>query len=214
MSAGIRRPGLIRTRHTPEVVQLNGRPVTAVADTLVDIGACSAPLQRWPGDRSPIGKLDRVELALESALRLGLVSLDELASVLDRSTRQRPGRAVLEAVLRRRPPGAPCTESYLETRAVQRMRDAELPSPRRQVVLRDSFGRDIARVDLLLGRIVIALDSVAHHADRTAFERDRRQWSELGSMGFTVLVFTYEHVERQSGFMVRIVREALIRQTA
>ena len=214
MASGMRGRGLIRTRHTPELLQLNGHPVTGVADTLVDIGASTSPLLRWIGDQEPIRTLDRVELALEGALRDGLVTFEEIGRVLDVSTRRRPGRGSIEAVLARRPVGAAHTESYLETRAVQRLRDGGLPTPRRQVPIHDAHGREIARVDLLLGRVVIALDSVRHHTDRATFERDRRQWSELGALGFTVLVFTYDHIERQASFVVRVIREAIAMRAA
>ena len=49
---------------------------------------------------------------------------------------------------------------------------------------------------------------------RATFERDRRQWSELGALGFTVLVFTYDHIERQASFVVRVIREAIAMRAA
>lgn len=62
-------------------------------------------------------------VAVESALRHRLTTEDELLELLASCGPNRAGAKTLEAVLERRPYGAPPTESYLETRGVQVLRN-------------------------------------------------------------------------------------------
>ncbi|MFN0091205.1 MAG: endonuclease domain-containing protein [Acidimicrobiales bacterium] len=187
-------------------------PRTGVNETLVELGAGLAAKARWPGDPRPIPPADLLELALESALRRGLTTLADVHLVAACGAR-RAGAEVLAEVLARRPVGAPATESYLETRAVQVMRRGGLPDPARQVEIRDGRGGFIARVDFLLGRLVVETDGRATHARDGAFERDRERWSRLAAAGYAVLVFTYEQVERWPGYVVRTIAAAQTRST-
>lgn len=106
--------------------------------------------------------------------------------------------------------GAPATESYLETRAVQLLRRFGLPTGQRQVELRDPRGAFIARVDLLLdGLLVVELDGREHHVREAAFERDRARWDRIVAAGYGLVVFTSGHVERQPGFVAETIAAAL-----
>lgn len=209
LDSGMRGGGLIRTRHIPQVTSRQGIALTSPADTLIDIGASLQALQRWPGDRFPITAAERVELALESALRLGLTDIEAMKDAIDASSSHRPGRSGAEKLVHNRPDGLVATDSHLETRAVQLLRRGGLPSPMRQVEVRDGSGHHVARIDLLIGRVVIQTDGRAFHSDREIFERDRRQWSELAALGYAVLVFTYDQVERQPRYVLATVERAL-----
>lgn len=181
----------------PEMVE--GLPVTGIGQTLVELGSTLAP--------SPLPPADRVELAVECALHRLLVTVGELEDVLADAGRRR-GAATLRTVLRRRPEGAPPTESYLETRLVQLLRDHGLPTPQRQVELRDGDGF-IGRVDLLIGRVAIEVDGRATHDGATAFHRDRLRWSRLQAAGYRPLVFTHVQIERTPAVVAAIVGDTL-----
>ena len=171
-----------------------GLPVTDAVTTMVEMGAGLGPRNRWAGDLRPIAPIDLVELAVESALRLGLVDLIALA---DGASPAGWAPTLLAQVLDRRPVDAPPTESYLETRAVQLFREGNLPDPERQVVIRDERGQFVARVDFRFGGTVVECDGREHHAREGSFERDRERWDRLQALGLRPMVFTYDHIERK-----------------
>lgn len=195
-------PAARRTGAARRAVALG--PAVRVAD--IPITGCEQTLCELGG--APHASLDEVELALESALHQRLVSLDALRAVA--RTARRPGAAALRAVLARRPSGAAPTESYLETRMVQLLRRHGLPEPERQVDQFDRHGH-IGRLDLVIGTVVIELDGRRHHDSDHAFHADRLRWSRLQACGFTVLVFTYDQVERDAATVAAIVRDSIRR---
>jgi very-short-patch-repair endonuclease len=157
-SSSHRRPGVRRRRlRQGDVTLVGGYCCTNALLTLCDLAAAVDDLV-W-------------EQALESALRKGLVAIDELAHVAD-GTR---GAARVQRVLALRPPGAPATESLLETLMVQLARRIEgLAPPTRQFEVRDSHDRFVARVDLSwpeLG-VFIELDG-QQHADQPVYDATR-----------------------------------------
>jgi very-short-patch-repair endonuclease len=97
-----------------------GMRCTDVLQTVLDL-ACVLDAPRW-------------EWALEAALRTRLVTVADIEAALAWPGR-RDARAVevVGLVLAGRPHGAPPTESLLETRFVQAVRDHGLPTPERQV---------------------------------------------------------------------------------
>jgi hypothetical protein len=106
-------------------------PITTVHRTLVDLGD-------W-------ADVDQVELALESALRRRITSVDRLLrQIVSVGTKGRRGATSLLALLdahERKP-----TESALETRFAQLVRRYDIPRPSRQVKVRDGSAI-LARVD-------------------------------------------------------------------
>jgi hypothetical protein len=90
------------------------------------------------------------EQALESGLRKGLFKLEELESLVPLLTKSRTaGSPRIKRVLALRPPGAPPTESLLETLMAQLARETPgVPEPARQVVVEDEHDEFVARVDL------------------------------------------------------------------
>jgi hypothetical protein len=204
-------PDAVLSRSTAAALwALDGLPVTRVAQTLVELGTRLSPCERFEGDRQPVRPDELVELAMESALRRGLVTEAELAAAASSRAAARQGACALARCLARRPAGAPATESYLETRGVQLLRWAGLPTGQRQVDLRDERGAFIARADLLLpGRLVLEFDGRAHHARVEAFERDRARWDWIVAAGYGLLVYTADQVERQPRFVADTVAAAL-----
>jgi very-short-patch-repair endonuclease len=208
--SSFRRGARVHRVPSPAPVDKGGLPVTSIAQTLVEVGNGLVARDRFEGDPRPISPHDRVDLALESALRRGLALEAELAAAtITRGTRRR-GAAILRDCLERRPPGAAPTDSYLETRGIQLLRRAGLPTGQRQVRLSDERGAFVARVDLLLpGRLVVEFDGREHHARVADFDRDRARWDAIVAAGHRVLVFSNDHVERQPTFVVDTVLAAV-----
>jgi hypothetical protein len=180
--------------------RVDGLAVTSIGQTLVELGST--------GTTSPIDPLDRVELALESALRRRLITIDAITELAAAAGRRR-GAPTLRQVLERRPAHVPPTESYLETRMVQLLRRHGLPDPERQVEVFDRTGR-IGRVDFLLGRLAMEVDGRAYHDNAEAYHGDRLRWDRLQAAGYDTLLFTYPQVEFDPGTVAALVRDTWI----
>lgn len=198
-TGGSRRVNLRRTHPLEPPDAIDGVPTTSIGQTLVELGSTITP--------SPLPPADRVELALECALHRHLITLEAVAD-LAHTARNRHGAATLRVALRRRPDGAPPTESYLETRMVQLLRDHGLPDPSRQVTLRDGRGV-IGRVDFLLGQVVIEVDGRETHDNPAAFQRDRARWSRLQAAGYRPLLFTHDRIEFDGRTVAAIVKDTV-----
>jgi very-short-patch-repair endonuclease len=123
---------------------------------------------------------DHVERAMESALRLGLVTESDL--------RHKPA---LREVMARRPLGAAPTESELETRMVQLLRTVDVPEPARQ------YRVGPVRLDLAFPDVGLAIecDGKGVHASPVALHHDRhRQNGLVGRGDWTVLRYTWSDV--------------------
>jgi Protein of unknown function (DUF559)/Transcriptional regulator, AbiEi antitoxin len=170
-------------------------PVTTVHRTLIDLGA--------------VVPADDVELALECALRRRITSIDRLQRRLAAiGTRGRRGPAVLGSIIRHHS-GRP-TDGALETRFVQFLRRFGLPMPDRQVAIHDEAGL-VGRVDFIYEclRVVVEVDSRAHHQRRSAWEDDLRRRNRLTSEGYLVLHVTYERLTNDPNGIAAELRKAL-----
>lgn len=140
---------------------ISTRELPRTSITEVDGFRCATGLQTMLDLASVL--TDRLwEQALESALRKKLLTLDEVDIALKR---RRRGNQRIRRVLNLRPPGAPPTESLLETLMVQLIRDEPLlPEPTRQHVVLDSRGEFVARIDLSWPKlgIFVELDGEQH----------------------------------------------------
>jgi very-short-patch-repair endonuclease len=85
------------------------------------------------------------------------------------------------------------TESVLEDRFRALLAVGDLPSPCPQYVVRDPKGRAIARADFAFPnhKVLVELDSEAHHMDRMTFRNDRRKQNGAAVLGWTVLRYTW-----------------------
>ena len=113
----------------------------------------------------------RWEQALESGLRKRLVTIEDVER-----NGGIPGASRVRRVLAQRPPGAPPTESLLETLMVQLARTIPgLPPPTRQLVIRDRHGEFVARVDLCWPefRVFVELDG-QHHKGQPVYDANRQ----------------------------------------
>ena len=147
--------------------ELDGRPTRKRAverACLIDGIPCASALQVLI-DLAAILDDDRWEQALESALRKRLTTIAEIEAELPRLEAQRvSGVGRIRRVMARRPPGAPPTESLLETHGVQVSRLSVLGEPVRQHVVTWPDGTFVARVDLCWPhrRIFLELDGRGH----------------------------------------------------
>lgn len=156
---------------------------------------------------------DRWEQALESALRKRLLAVGDLEGELPHLGRQRiRGTRRIRRVLLLRPPGAPPTESLLETLMIQIARLVpDLPPPQRQVDVYDAHGNHVARVDLAwpeLG-LFIELDG-QQHLDQPVYDASR-ETAVVATTGWLCGRFTWTECTAHRLHTARRL-EALARQ--
>lgn len=200
----------------PEVIVARGRTnpewrlhrrAVVPADLAITEGVPHTGAVRTMRDLCSVLDDDHVEMALESALRLGYMSLADFERVA--ATAGWKGVRRLRDVLDRRPLGAPPTGSELETRFVQLVRVLGLPEPERQfaVVLN---GEIIAVLDLCWPEIglFVELDGGTHE-QLAALRRDRqRQNDVVRILGWRPLRFTWTDVVHRPMTTGRILRHA------
>ena len=171
----------------------DGIPVTTVARTLLDLAALLEPHQ-----------LNR---ALERAEALRLSDRTPLGAVVQRH-RRRPGVAAVKAALSEgiRPA---LTKSELERRFLTFLERAGLPLPRTNVWL--ELAGDWLEVDCVWPerRLIVELDSRAHHQTTAAFERDRRRDRRAQASGWRTVRVT-DHAMRTEASRLRTELTALI----
>jgi very-short-patch-repair endonuclease len=140
----------------------------------------------------------RWEQALESALRKGLLSVDELLEALPALGRARiPGTTRIRRVLALRRPGEPATESLLETLMVQLGRDVpEVRYFERQYVVHDQNGLFVARLDLARPDVgaFVELDG-EHHKYQPVYDANR-ETAVVAATGWLPGRFTWTEVTR------------------
>jgi hypothetical protein len=194
-----------RGRTNPEW-RLHRRAAVPVDVTITD-GIPHTTPARTLRDLCSVLDEDHLEMALESALRLGYMTVGDFERLA--ATAGWKGVTRLRAVLDRRPPGAPPTGSELETRFVQLVRVLGLPDPERQyaVVLN---GEVIALLDLCWPEVglFVELDGGVHE-QLAALRRDRqRQNDVVRLLGWRPLRFTWTDVVQRPTVTGRIVRQA------
>lgn len=138
------------------------------------------------------------EQALESALRKKLTTIAALQAELPRLAAARtPGTARIRRVLAKRPPGAPATESLLETLMVQLARTIEgLVAPTRQYEVYDEHGQFVARVDLAWPDLALFVELDGQHHPGQPVHDARRQTAVTAAMGWLCGRFTWYEVTR------------------
>lgn len=171
-------------------------PVTSPRRTLLDLAA----------------RVDAatLEIALDTALRLGLVRITPFARWLaSLHPNGRRGYRTLRRLADERA-GEPPSESPLETRLYRLLVSASLPAPARQHEIALGGG-GVARVDFAYAaqRLAIEVDGWAHHAGRRRWEADRARDNALADLGWTVLRFTSSDVTRRGAAAVGLVRRRL-----
>jgi very-short-patch-repair endonuclease len=172
------RNRLIRLHRTPfwlasDRASVAGIAATSIERTLVDLAAKTSE--------------ERLEVAMEDALRRRLTTADRIGLRLADLPVNQPGRACVLGLLTVRG-GAPPAESPLEVKVARMLRAWGYPAPIRQKVL-DDQGRFIGRVDFVYPdrRLIIEVDGYRHHDGRVVFDEDRARRNALTALGWVVL---------------------------
>jgi very-short-patch-repair endonuclease len=207
---GCRRDRVVRMRdwRSPTLVgDVSAAPIEVV---LRHLGAIPSDLAQFKGGLAPH---DRIELAVEHALRLGV-------TVQPANGGSMPGDEALRAVLRLRG-DAPPTESYAETRAVQLLRTFGVRPWRQLPILRN--GRIAFRADFMIPFVptrkpdvvgpthglLLEVDGREFHEPQ--FERDHRRGSTYDELGFHWLSVTPTQVESEPKLVQRAIAGAFSR---
>ena len=188
-------PGLIVHRAllpNGDVTSVSGLRATSPTRTLLDLAA--------------VVDEETLEIALDSALRRGLTSVDYLARRFgEKRSRGRPGTAVVGRLLAERSRTAGHLESPLETKFLRLIRRERLPLPEAGLVV-GRYRLDFAYPAVRLG---IELDGYAFHSGRGTWESDRRRNNDLVALGWTILHFTWDDVTRAPQSVISVLRSHL-----
>ena len=182
-----------------DVVLIDGLPVTTAVRTVVDLGASN----RWV-----------VEKALEQGIRQGLFALSDIEEFVARVARKgRRGVGVIRPLIAERKKWDTATESALEDLFCKVVDQAGLAEPKSQYVVRNASDGFVCRADFAYPerRLLIELDSEAHHMDRDTFRRDRSKQNSVHILGWTVLRYTWWDLTHEPYRVVAELRAALAR---
>jgi very-short-patch-repair endonuclease len=177
----------------------NAVPITTPVRTLIDVSARMED--------------DRLLAEMESLFLRELMTPERLEKRLGalRSS-GRPGAGRLERLLEARG-GAPL-ESRLEAKVWLALRRSNVRAPVRQYWVAAPGGRyrlDFAWPDC---QVALECDGWAQHGTRLAFGKDRARLSDLVSLGWRVLVVTWEVATKSPERLVRWVDSALAKAVA
>lgn len=192
-----RRPAVLpfpvhtTTRLDPiDHVVVDGFRVTSATRTVFDLALARAHPQR-------------IEAAIDSAVRLQLSSPEVLARRLEglRGSGRWGCRRVEEMIV---DSGG---HSYLERRFLELVREAGLPTPRKQVVFR-ADGRHVARVDFFFEEydVVVEVSGQWGHASPAERTRDAQRRNELQDLGVRVFEYTFDDVTKRPDMVRRTLR--------
>ncbi|MDH4144611.1 MAG: hypothetical protein OEY23_05510 [Acidimicrobiia bacterium] len=210
-SASGRRAGARRRARLLPPVRWGTVDLSSVEEVLLELAGEPGPAPR-PGCSAasrPLDVIELVELAVEDAIRRGIVSVESLRETVARCGTRRTGVRVLADVLALRGDQSP-TESYLETRCIQELRRYGLPAfDRQKWVGVDGlrYRLDLCLADPVHGDIVIEPMGKGPHADR--LDRDSARSAALTSSGRRVVPVTFHAVEFEPERMVAHIRRLL-----
>ncbi len=179
-----------------DVMRVGPIPTTTPTRTLLDVGSVLSH--------------KGLEEALDSALRQRLTSVDRLRTGVERlGGRGSRGPGALGKLLEARGGVVP-TDSALETRLGRLLRRHRLPSPQRQVEVRDAQGF-IGRLDFAFPelRIAIEVQSRRWHSSWAAQRSDMERLNRLQALGWIIIQVTYEDLERRPESVARRIRDAI-----
>jgi hypothetical protein len=198
----VSRPGLrtyVSDVPADERAVRDGIPVTTVARTLLDLAAVLEPV-----------RLEQVVSQAEARL---LGDSPGLLALIDRYPGRR-GLANLRSVLKRGRLGLDIAHSDLEIRFLAFVDQCGLPRPEVNVWL--ELDRDRIEVDCLwrAQRLIVEVDSRAHHLDVRSFESDRARDRRLLAAGFVSIRVTSRALELEPRALEGDLRSALSRRNA
>lgn len=188
-------------RLAPEdVTERRGIPVTSVERTLVDLGRFAGPVV--------------IEIAVESALRRGLTSLDRVIEHGIERNQGRPGAARLRRIVAVRAPGR-VAGSPAEVAFLRFVRKHGLPEPVRQYPIRLRDG-SVAVVDFAWpeARVAVEWDGFEFHTGRRAFAADLERQNALLDVDWQVRRYTGDMLKRRGEQVAATLAQLVCTQTA
>ena len=167
--------------------------ITTAARTLLDLGA--------------VADIDRVEDALESALRRKLTTVGALNWEVERN-RGQPGVRTLARLLADRPQNHVPMASRLET-VIDRVLRVTRPLPQyvRQFVIKTRVGDRIPDFAFPQFTVAVEGDGYDNHGGRKAWVYDKQRDRALEALGWDVIHVTWEEIhERREEFVADLYR--------
>ena len=210
--------GVIRTRRWGEPLLVGDVSIATPFLVLAHLGLAHEALVLAQHDDA-IEPRDRIELAVEHALRDRLVTLRDFRFTGVRG----PGENLLREVISMRGDEPP-TESYAETEYLQFLRALGYDVWRQMVVVGNS-GQFLYRVDFVIALrrmprskilrpslgLITELDSEEYHEG--AFQRDHIRNSTFDALGYHWISVTPTQVTRRPAATKRAIQGALLRMT-
>lgn len=180
-----------------DVIRVGRFRATSGSRTIIDL--CGAGVSE-----------DQLSAAIGSAIRDGHTSevflRKRLAALRGRG---RCGVRLLDRVLE-----GPIAHSHLERTFLRLVRQARMPAPQTQVILR---GERVMRVDASWLDAMLVVEVMGHrfHVTRTDLQRDAHRRNELQEMGFLVIELTTDDLaDRPAQSMDRVRRNLIARLPA
>jgi hypothetical protein len=196
-------PGVILHRLSPylEITAaiISGLPVTGIEKTVFDL-------------IPTVGK-KRAGLALDEALRLRLMTLEQFADFVEQIARQgRNGVRIARELISERDPRYEKIRGPSEIYALALFDGIRLPVADVDYEIW-SQGRMVARADFAYvdERMDVEIDGDAVHTNKTDKDRDRARDRRLEALGWTVIRFSWEEVRDKPHVVVSDIRAVLER---
>jgi very-short-patch-repair endonuclease len=175
------------------VSRVKGLRVTAPARTFLDLA-------------SSLGLSHLIALG-DAALHLGVVTRDELSSMVATAARRRGVVRARQAVIRLDGRAESPPESWVRIWA----EDAGLPQVTPQAVIGDGDGRFVARVDFLFEEYKVVVEyEGSHHRNAAQYGKDLARRNRLSALGY--LVVHLEASTLNEATAVRLMSDALWRR--
>jgi very-short-patch-repair endonuclease len=177
-----------------DVTRKEGIPVTTPSRTLLELGA--------------VCDEGAVDIAIDSAVRDGLVSMERLQRQLEVSgTNGCRGTSVLRRLLHVRGRSYRPMDSGGEIRFRRLLSKFGLPQPQHQYPSRAGTRRiDFAYPEAMLA---IEIDGFDPHSGKKAWQHDRARQNELVAEGWTVVRFTWDDLVYRSSDVAGLIRQFL-----
>jgi hypothetical protein len=189
-----------RTTNGIPSLRIDGIRVTAAEPTLLDLACRLTP--------------EKLDIALDSALRMGLTRFDRLKRFYDGHAGPGvPGSRPLGEVLRLREPCPRPHHSVLEVEFQQLTANEDLPRAVSQFPIELRSGLTV-HLDFAYPheKLAIEIDSVRWHSGTRAIKWDNERQNLLVAMGWRVLRFEWNDVIRRPQEVAAQIRMALAQQ--
>ncbi len=179
---------------TSDLTAIDAIPVTKIERTLIDLAG--------------VVDIDKLEDALDSALRRRLTTVNRLRFRV-RSAVRRRGIGNLRFLLEERDDRGRPSASRFETRLNRLLIRSGLPAMREFKIW--DGGEFVARVDFCFpdAKLIVEADGFRWHSGRRAWQRDRERRNQLTAMGWRVIQATWDDLTRHPDALIEKIRSLL-----